>query len=140
METRSGTGATAQTSFWALAFIMITAGLRLVQDAGGDKNQMLIGLGVMVCGIIIIFAKYYIKLPDVSNKEMQDTLTVLSNTYEGLVKQAAKFYNEDVHAFRDEVVKHRALIEATAALLPAKYQAKLQVILDAMDHKYSVPN
>ena len=139
METRSGTGATAQASFWALAFMIISLGIGLVRDAGDDQNQMLIGLGIMIVGFAIIWAKYFIKLPDVSEQEMQDTLMILSTTYEGLVRQAAKIYNEDVHAFRDEIVKHRALIMATAALLPAKYQVILNNILDNMDNKYSVP-
>jgi hypothetical protein len=107
VETRSGTGATAQTSFWALAFLIISAGLGLVQDAGDDQRQMLIGLGMIFAGIVIIFAKYYIKIPDASEKQMRDTIAVLANTYESLIKQAQVMYS-DVHRFRDEVVKHRA--------------------------------
>ena len=140
VETRSGVGAGAQTSFWAIALILITTGIAVVESAGDDLYKLLVGLGIIVCGVVVIFAKYYLKIPDVSEKEMQDTLNVLTSTYEGLVKQAAKIYSDDVHAFRDEVIKHRALIEATAALLPAKYQAHLRAILDAMDHKYNVSN
>jgi len=136
VETRSGTGATAQTSFWAIAFLLISAGLGLIQDAGDDLNQMLIGLGVVIAGIVIIFAKYYIKLPDVSQKEIDETLAVFASTYEQLVKQAADIYNNDVHAFKNEIVKHRALIKATAAMLPAKYQVLLDGILDNLDAKY----
>jgi len=137
VETRSGVGAGAQTSFWAIALILITTGIAVVEDAGEDFNRLLVGLGIIIAGVVVIFAKYYLKIPDVSEKEMQDTLAVLANTYEDLVKQAAKIYNEDVHAFRDEVVKHRALIKATAALLPAKYQVILDGILNNLDAKYS---
>ena len=138
VETRSGVGAGAQTSFWAIALILITTGIAVVEDAGDDLNRLLVGLGIIIAGVVVVFAKYYLKLPDVSEKEMQDTLTVLSNTYEGLLKQASKIYNDDVHAFRDEVVKHRAIIEATAALLPAKYQVALQGILNNLDAKYAL--
>jgi hypothetical protein len=137
VETRSGKGAGAQTSFWALAFIMITAGIGVIEGAGEDQTRLIIGLCIVIAGVSVIFAKYYLKLPDVSEKEMQDTLAVFASTYEELVKQAGKVYNEDLHAYRDEIVKHRALIKATAAMLPAKYQLILNDILDNIDAKYA---
>ncbi len=137
VETRSGVGAGAQTSFWAIALILITTGIGVVEGAGEDFNRLLVGLGIIIAGVVVIFAKYYLKIPDVSEKEMQDTLAILATTYEDLVKMAAKIYNEDVHAFRDEIVKHRALIKATAALLPAKYQVILDGILNNLDAKYA---
>lgn len=139
VETRSGVGAGAQTSFWAVAFLMISAGIAVVEGAGDDFNRLLVGLGIIIAGVVVIFAKYYLKLPDVSDNEMTDTLAILSGAYEELVRQSAKVYNEDVHAFRDEVVKHRALIKATSAMLPAKYQVTLNSILDNLDNKYNVP-
>jgi hypothetical protein len=32
------------------------------------------------------------------------------------------------------------VIEATAAMLPAKYQIYLKEVLDALEHKYGVPD
>lgn len=136
VETRSGVGAGAQTSFWAIALILITTGIAVVEDAGEDLNRLLVGLGIIIAGVVVIFAKYYLKIPDVSEKEMNDTLTVLTSTYESLLLQAQKIYGEDIHKARDEIVKHRALITATAALLPVKYQVILNDILDKLDNKY----
>ena len=140
VETRSGVGAGAQTSFWAIALILMSTGIAIVEGAGDDFNRLIAGVVIIVCGVVVIFAKYYLKLPDVSEKEMQDTLAILSNTYEDLLKQAKKIYGEDLHDARDEIVKHRALIKATAALLPPKYQAILEDILDKLDKSYNVPN
>lgn len=140
VETRSGVGAGAQTSFWTIAMLAMTVGIGLMQDAGDNTNQLIAGAAVFLGAVAIVFAKYFFKLPDVSEKDMQDTIAIMAGTYEDLVKIAAKIYNEDVHAFRDEVVKHRALIKASAAMLPAKWQVYLNGVLDNLDQKYKVPN
>jgi len=129
VETRSGKGATAQTSFWALAVLLISVGVGIVQQEGATEQQMIVGAVLVVCGVVLVFAKYYIKLPDVSEKDMLETLAVYERAFEKWLSAA--------HRTRDEIVAHRQLIEASAAFLPSEWRKKLIDLLDAPQMKHS---
>lgn len=129
VETRSGVGAGTQTSFWAIAFLLISVGAGIVQKEGATDTQMVVGAVLVVCGAAIIFAKYYIKLPDVSEKEMLETLAVFERAFDKWLLCA--------HRTRDEVVAHRQLIEASAAFLPSEWRKKLIDVLDVLEKKRS---
>ena len=128
VETRSGKGAAAQTSFWTLAVLLISVGVGIVQQQDATEGQMIVGAILAVCGVVLVFAKYFIKLPDVSEKDMNDTLDVFSRGFEKWLLAA--------HRTRDEAVAHRYIIEASAAFLPAEWRKKLIDVLDALEKRH----
>ncbi len=137
VQTRSGVGATEQMSLFALGVLAMVLGVNLALGADND-TQLVIGVVFFIGGMVVIFAKYFLKLPDVSEQEMLDTINSMAAAYEAFLLWAQKTYT-DVHELRDEIVKHRILIETTAqAILPPAWFEKLKTVLDALEGKYAV--
>lgn len=137
VETRGMGVAAPQTSFWVVAMLLISIGIEMLWNAGGDFNREVLGMIVVVLGVVVILLKYFLKLPDVSPEEMEKTIADIASAYERFLFWASDVYH-DVHTLRDEVIKHRLMVEAFAKTMPASWQEKLKGMLDALEGKYKV--
>ena len=135
VETRSIRVAAPQTSFWVVAMLLISIGVEMLLNAGGDFNREVLGVIVVVIGVVVILLKYFLKLPDISTSEAEAAIANFEHMYDTFIQAMVKTYGDIVKA-RDEIVAHRQVIEALAAFLPATYQARLKELLDALEGKY----
>ena len=137
VETRSIRVAAPQTSFWVVAMLLISIGVEMLLNAGGDFNREVLGVIVVVIGVVVILLKYFLKLPDISTSEAEAAIANFEKMYDTFIMAMLKTY-ADVHKARDEVVAHRRVIEALAAFLPEPHKALLKELLDALENKYGV--
>ncbi len=137
VKTRSLAVATPQTSFWAVALLLFSIGIEMLYNANGEFNNQVLGVVVCVIAVVVIFAKYFLKLPDISTEEALAAIANFEAMYQEFIDAMLKTY-DDIHKARDEIIAHRKIIEALAAFLPEAYQAKLKAALDALEHRYGV--
>jgi len=135
VKTRGMGVAAPQTSFWVVAMLLISIGVEMLLNAGGDFNREVLGVIVVVIGVVVILLKYFLKLPDISTSEAEAAIANFEHMYDTFIQAMVKTYGDIVKA-RDEIVAHRQVIEALAAFLPATYQARLKELLDALEGKY----